>query len=304
MTRPGGFEQYGPTIRVEGGLKAQSTRGAIGESWWSKRFLAVLESFAMGSRLTRGPQLRPRRPGALARHPARRGRVKGAGLAAAAVHSGHQAAMRTTDPTWTRIEQALASQALFRARLLAGEMPTQIEEVFAAADAPLFPTRSSDLAMSCSCPDWGVPCKHIAATFYLLAEAFDADPFQILHWRGRDRETLLANLRTLRRTGADEATPRRTKRRKAKPTLEPSPSPGDRCRRGTARHEQPGPGRDRGPVLGFARPTAAPATHARHRRRPGAASAARARPGAGRRRALREAASPVRHLPTLTVLSR
>ena len=43
-----------------------------------------------------------------------------------------------------------------------------------------------------------MPCKHLAATFYLLAEAFDADPFQILHWRGRDKETLLATLRSLR----------------------------------------------------------------------------------------------------------
>ena len=48
------FEEYGRTIRVEGGLKARSTRGAIGESWWSRRFLDVLESFALGARLTRG----------------------------------------------------------------------------------------------------------------------------------------------------------------------------------------------------------------------------------------------------------
>jgi hypothetical protein len=39
---------------VENGLKARSSRGAIGESWWSRRFLDVLESFAMGSRLTHG----------------------------------------------------------------------------------------------------------------------------------------------------------------------------------------------------------------------------------------------------------
>ena len=43
-----------------------------------------------------------------------------------------------------------------------------------------------------------MPCKHLAATFYLLAEAFDADPFLILRWRGRDREQLLARLRDLR----------------------------------------------------------------------------------------------------------
>ena len=46
-----------------------------------------------------------------------------------------------------------------------------------------------------------MPCKHLAATFYLLAEAFDDDPFLILRWRGRDREALLARLRELRSGG-------------------------------------------------------------------------------------------------------
>ena len=49
--------------------------------------------------------------------------------------------------------------------------------------------------MDCSCPDYEVPCKHLAAAFYLLAEAFDEEPFTILAWRGRDREDLLAHLR-------------------------------------------------------------------------------------------------------------
>ena len=48
------FDDYRPAISVEGGLKARSSRGAIGESWWSRRFLDVLESFALGTRLTRG----------------------------------------------------------------------------------------------------------------------------------------------------------------------------------------------------------------------------------------------------------
>ena len=46
MTRP--FEKYGKPLRVEGGLRAQSTRGAIGETWWSKRFLAVLSRSRSG----------------------------------------------------------------------------------------------------------------------------------------------------------------------------------------------------------------------------------------------------------------
>lgn len=226
-----GFQQYGRTIRVDGGMKARSVRGAIGESWWSKRFLDVLESFAMGSRLARG------------RNYARAGQVLSmdvtAGLVRAKVQGsrsqpyGVRIGLATYDEeTWSRIEAALAEQALFSARLLAGEMPRQIEEVFLSAEAPLFPTRIQDLAMECTCPDWEVPCKHIAATFYLLAEAFDDDPFRILHWRGRDRQTLLDHLRRLR-SGEAETLPgmpgrtkagrggRRSSRRAA--TEEPTP---------------------------------------------------------------------------------
>lgn len=201
------FSQYGKTIRVSGGIKAQSTRGAIGESWWSRRFLTVLESFALGSRLTRG------------RSYARQGQVLSLSVApgkVSAVVQGSRpkpynvtiALQAFDDATWQKVESALAGQAIFSARLLAGEMPAQIEEVFATAGAPLFPTDQTQLRMNCSCPDWGVPCKHLAATFYLLAEAFDADPFEILHWRGRDRATLLERLRTLR-DGAPGTTAKR-----------------------------------------------------------------------------------------------
>ena len=110
-----------------------------------------------------------------------------------------------TTPQWRRVEQALAGQALFRAKLLAGEMPQEIEEVFADCGTPLFPRSARDLEMSCSCPDWGVPCKHLAAVCYVLAEAFDVDPFGILAWRGRGREELLGALRLT--AAQDEARP-------------------------------------------------------------------------------------------------
>jgi uncharacterized Zn finger protein len=111
---------------------------------------------------------------------------------------------------WAQIEGALAENALFAAGLLAGEMPSDIEDVFDALDLPLFPARTRDLSLDCSCPDVAVPCKHLAAVFYLLAEAFDEDPFQILAWRGREREDLLENLAAARsggRPGVDRAEP-------------------------------------------------------------------------------------------------
>ena len=74
-------------------------------------------------------------------------------------------------------------------------MPREIEQVFADCGTPLFPASVGDLGMDCDCPDWSVPCKHLAAVCYVLAEAFDADPFAMLAWRGKQRDELLAALR-------------------------------------------------------------------------------------------------------------
>jgi uncharacterized Zn finger protein len=181
--------------RVEGGIKARSKRGKIGEQWWSRRFIAVLESFGMSGRLARG------------RNYARAGQILDftltTGVATAHVQGSRPKpyvvrikVLPLTTAQWRQVEAALAQQALFRARLLAGEMPDEIEEVFEACGTPLFPRSAKDLDMFCSCPDWGVPCKHLAATCYLLAEAFDDDPFLMLAWRGRERADLLAALRS------------------------------------------------------------------------------------------------------------
>ncbi len=190
MTEPD-FARYGKAKKVEGGIKARSVRGGIGESWWSRRFLAVLESLAMGGRLGRGKNY------------ARQGQVLSLDIApgvVSAVVQGSRDEPYTLSikfaqvQDWAAVEEAIAARALFSAQLLAGEMPPALEEVFDAAGVPLFPRLARDLIMKCSCPDYAVPCKHIAATFYLLAEAFDEDPFQILLWRGRGREELLAHL--------------------------------------------------------------------------------------------------------------
>jgi uncharacterized Zn finger protein len=189
-------------IAVEGGIKAKSKRGAIGEQWWSRRFIAFLESSGMSGRLQRG------------RSYARRGQVLEfsvrAGKVTARVQGSrpqpYQVSITVRPLTvaqWRAVEARLASQALFRARLLAGEMPAEIEQIFADCGAPLFPEPSRDLTMSCNCPDWSVPCKHLAAVCYVLAEAFDDDPFAMLAIRGKKRDDLLAALRGKTAAGAD-----------------------------------------------------------------------------------------------------
>jgi len=200
----GSWEDWPPAkpIRVEGGIKARSRRGAIGEQWWSRRFIGVLEASGLSGRLARG------------RSYARAGQVLDFRLSQGKVTAQVQGSrvrpydvrlgvLPLTKAQWRRVTERLASQALFRAKLLAGEMPHEIEDVFAECGTPLFPRSAGDLDMHCSCPDWGVPCKHLAAVCYVLAEEFDRDPFAMLAWRGKARDDLLAALREVR-SGAQQ----------------------------------------------------------------------------------------------------
>src|ERR1035441_8208910 len=148
--------------RVEGGIKARSKRGAIGEQWWSRRFISGLESYGMSGRLARGRSYA--RAGQVLDFELSQGkvtaRVQGSRVRPYQVRIG---VLPLTTAQWRRVQERLASPALFRAKLLAGEMPHEIEEVFDDCGTPLFPRIAGDLDMRCSCPDWGVPCKHLAA---------------------------------------------------------------------------------------------------------------------------------------------
>jgi len=205
--RPGGrFDGYGKPIRVQDGITARSRRGQIGSTWWSGRFLAVLEALGVGGRLDRGKNY------------ARAGQVTELTVAPGAVTASVQGSRSEpyrvriglkvfADEAWDAVEEAFAADSWYAASLLAGDVPDDIETVFSAVGLSLFPQGARDLPMDCSCPDWSVPCKHLAAVSYLLAEEFDADPFAILRWRGRDRATLLAGIRERRDAAAPVVAP-------------------------------------------------------------------------------------------------
>jgi uncharacterized Zn finger protein len=200
------FWRVAPPARprpVTGGIQINATRGAVARTTWSARFLAVLEAAGVGGRLARG------------RTYARRGQTVSlqvdAGAATARVQgsAARPYRVRIGVPTlgkaqWAAVLDALATDASLTAALLAGELPREVEETFAAQGVALLPSGRGDLVMDCTCPDATVPCKHLAAVFYLLAERFDADPFALLALRGRDRDTVLDELRA-RRTSAAAA---------------------------------------------------------------------------------------------------
>src|SRR3990172_10884459 len=179
--------------KAKGGIKAQTKRGAFGESWWARRWVEVLESFQIGARLARG------------RKYARQGQVTDIQIEEGKVTAHIQGSrsrpysvtigVKTlTEAQWKKVAGRFGKEPRYAAKLLAGEIPTDIEDVFRDAGLTLFPSRSQDLATDCSCPDWSNPCKHIAAVYYLLGEEFDRDPFLIFRLRGMSRGGLVGLL--------------------------------------------------------------------------------------------------------------
>jgi uncharacterized Zn finger protein len=169
-------------------------RSEFASSWWAQRWIRLLERFGWSARLNRGR--------AYARH----GNVVDidvqSGLVRAKVQGSRKQPYKVeiglkplVQEDWNKVLGQLRKKAIYAARLLSGEMPRDVEEVFKAAGVSLFPKSGEELIMSCSCPDWASPCKHVAAAYYVLGAEFDRDPFLLFELRGKSKEQLMAALR-------------------------------------------------------------------------------------------------------------
>jgi superfamily II DNA or RNA helicase len=84
------------------------------------------------------------------------------------------------------VRDEVDADPLFRGRIAAGELPAGFLERLEAAGVSLLPSRWSDMARSCDCPDSGDPCKHMAAVYYVIAQEIDRDPYGLFRLRGVD----------------------------------------------------------------------------------------------------------------------
>ena len=69
-------------------------------------------------------------------------------------------------------------------RLLTGDFPEQMSELFQSKDG-LFPA-PKEISFSCSCPDWALMCKHVAASLYGVGARLDEKPLLFFELRGID----------------------------------------------------------------------------------------------------------------------
>ncbi|MFD4431694.1 SWIM zinc finger family protein [Nocardia sp. NPDC058497] len=183
------FSQFGPRRPVTGGAQA---RGGFGRTWWGRSLLEAVEKVADAGRLSRGRTYA--RVGQVVNYRIERGAVS-------AEVQGSQPSPFTSVLAMRPLREEEVELLLAEIR----EAPGMLTEIASGALPPalgphLLPTTAAELDFSCSCPDMGWPCKHVAAVCYLLAERLDEQPSEILTLRGLDLDTLIGGVEKSTRT--------------------------------------------------------------------------------------------------------
>lgn len=200
--------------KVRGGIKLASSGASGGgagsdgggaaaypESWSAQRWLRLVEQAAPGSSMVAGLEYAnlgqtrsiSMEPGWI------RGTVQGTVITA---YKTSISIPTLPHEQSERVISAMVDQAVYAAKLLAGELPANIEDVFAPLGLRLFPGDSGELVTKCSCREPQPWCKHACCLAYLVAERFTTDPFLIFTLRGLPREELLERLRQRRAVAA------------------------------------------------------------------------------------------------------
>jgi uncharacterized Zn finger protein len=192
-----GDSYFNAAPKIAAPVDGLATAFTIGSTWWAKQWISALENLLAGDagRLGRGRTYA--RGGRVSRVAVEGSKVT-ARVTGSRVYQVTIAVGALTDSAWTAAVTAMARQASFAAALLSGTMPQHIDDVFRSTGATLFPTTRAELRTTCTCPDWGDPCKHVAAVHYLLGDTLDRDPYLLFELRGRTKAQLLAALRLAR----------------------------------------------------------------------------------------------------------
>jgi len=77
--------------------------------------------------------------------------------------------------TWEAITKACAGKIDSLEELIAGRFPKALSDLFMTQGTGLFPT-PNEISLKCSCPDWAIMCKHVAAVLYGVGARLDDDP--------------------------------------------------------------------------------------------------------------------------------
>ncbi len=163
----------------------------LATTWWGKAWNKNLELYAdYANRIGRGRSyVRHRAVLDLQIHP---GKV--IGLVMGSRSTPYQVSI-TIQPIakkrWLEIKEQCKGKLDSIRKLLAGELPKELDLLFTQKGKGLFPS-PKEIHLSCSCPDWAVMCKHVAAVLYGIGARLDENPSLFFVLRNVDIQDLIS----------------------------------------------------------------------------------------------------------------
>ncbi|HQI69463.1 MAG TPA: DEAD/DEAH box helicase [Bacteroidales bacterium] len=156
-----------------------------GKTYWGQQFLNALLHIDYSNRLPRG------------RSYASNGKVKNIDFNGSIIQAKVQGSrpkpydVRVSVPEFTpqqknELLEAIQQHPSILAAMLNRKLPDELLTLATSLGIKMFPSKWDDFDMKCSCPDWAVPCKHLAAVIYLIANRIDLNPFIVLELHGLD----------------------------------------------------------------------------------------------------------------------
>ena len=194
--------------RVRGGVKLSDSGWTLGMHWVARRWLDLLEASASADIIRLGADY------------ARKGQTRAlrieSGRIAATVQGRVSPAYRVSidvpviaPEQWESVIRLMGDQAIHAARLLSGELPGALDELFQTVNLSVPPPAASDIHATCNCSDaqaGQVWCKHACCAALLVAQELQNNPFLIFTLRGMPGEVLAERLRERRATGTNSTT--------------------------------------------------------------------------------------------------
>lgn len=150
----------------------------FGKTWWGQQWLNSLNNIDYSNRLPRGSSYA--RKGAVTKITIKDNHIK-------AKVAGSRSQPYKVDiilppffePELGHFVDALAERPVIISKMLNRELDTEVLLIAEKMGLKVFPKQWTDFKMQCSCPDWAVPCKHLAAVIYKVSAEIDNDPFLV-----------------------------------------------------------------------------------------------------------------------------
>lgn len=158
-----------------------------GKTWWGQKWLETVSNLDLSNQLPRGKTYANK--GNVQEINIEDGkiyaRVKGSSATAYREKLYLEKPITASEKDFI-IEKLIKDDSLL-IKLLAGLLPKELFDICEKEGIRLFPSHWVDLGMSCTCSERNkLPCKHIAAIIYVLANEIDRNPFLIFEINGVD----------------------------------------------------------------------------------------------------------------------